>query len=235
MDNQTKSDVIANIVNYSYAIAQNEVLGTEISNTYKKAKEYYEIGGNISDFYIFKNSIDNTDSETKKESITNFLIDSDLSNKEIAKLYSNYYGNESDLNNLVDVGISAKEYIKFKSQSFKSDVDSKGNAISGSRKKKIISYANSLNLTAIQKAILIKSVYSSFTQYDRQISQYINKQNLSFLSKASLVKQLGFTQFDKQIISYVKKNYSTLEEQKKKLKDLGFKVYEFNGKTYVKR
>lgn len=235
MDNQTKSDVIANIVNYSYAIAQNEVLGTEISNTYKKAKEYYEIGGNISDFYTFKNSIDNTDSETKKESITNFLIDSDLSNKEIAKLYSNYYGNESNLNNLIDVGISAKEYIKFKSQSFKSDVDSKGNAISGSRKKKIISYANSLNLTAIQKAILIKSVYSSFTQYDRQISQYINKQNLSFLSKASLVKQLGFTQFDKQIILYVKKNYSTLETQKKKLKDLGFKVYEYNGKTYIKR
>lgn len=235
MDNQTKSDVITNIVNYSYAVAQNKVLGTEVSNTYKKAKEYYDIGGNISDYYTFKNSIDNTDSDTKKESIANYLINSDLSNKEIIKLYSNYYGTEEDLNNLINVGISAKEYIKFDFQSFESDVDSRGNAVSGSRKKKIISYVNSLNLTAVQKAILIKSKYSSFTQYDRQISQYINKQNLSFLSKARLVKKLGFTQFDKQILSYIKKNYTTIKEQKKILKDLGFKVYEFNGKTYVKR
>ena len=235
MDNQTKSDVITNIVNYSYAVAQNKVLGTEVSNTYKKAKEYYDIGGNISDYYTFKNSIDNTDSDTKKESIANYLINSDLSNKEIIKLYSNYYGTEEDLNNLINVGISAKEYIKFDFQSFESDVDSRGNAVSGSRKKKIISYVNSLNLTAVQKAILIKSKYSSFTQYDRQISQYINKQNLSFLSKARLVKKLGFTQFDKQILSYIKKNYTTIKEQKKILKDLGFKVYEYNGKTYVKR
>lgn len=235
MDNQTKSDVITNIVNYSYAVAQNKVLGTEVSNTYKKAKEYYDIGGNISDYYTFKNSIDNTDSDTKKESIANYLINSDLSNKEIIKLYSNYYGKEEDLNNLINVGISAKEYIKFDFQSFESDVDSRGNAVSESRKKKIISYVNSLNLTAVQKAILIKSKYSSFTQYDRQIFQYINKQNLSFLSKARLVKKLGFTQFDKQILSYIKKNYTTIKEQKKILKDLGFKVYEFNGKTYVKR
>ena len=234
MDNQTKSDVITNIVNYSYAVAQNKVLGTEVSNTYKKAKEYYDIGGNISDYYTFKNSIDNTDSDTKKESIANYLINSDLSNKEIIKLYSNYYGTEEDLNNLINVGISAKEYIKFDFQSFESDVDSRGNAVSGSRKKKIISYVNSLNLTAVQKAILIKSKYSSFTQYDRQIFQYINKQNLSFLSKARLVKKLGFTQFDKQILSYIKKNYTTIKEQKKILKDLGFKVYEFNGKIYVK-
>ena len=117
----------------------------------------------------------------------------------------------------------------------KSDIDKNGNAISGSRKKKVISYINSLNLSIAQKAMLIKQEYPSFTKYDKQIFNYVNGQDLTFIEKARTMKSLGFTQFDKQIIAYVKKHYPKATMQIDVLKDLGFKVYEFNGKTYVKR
>nr|MBR6100729.1 hypothetical protein [bacterium] len=114
------------------------------------------------------------------------------------------------------------------------DYDRKGNAITNSRKNKVIKYVNSLNLTRAQKAMLIKEQYPSFTQYDSQIASYVNNQNMSFIEKAGVLKQLGFKAYDKQIINYIKQNYRTVEEQQEELKKLGFKVYYYNGKAYVR-
>lgn len=116
-----------------------------------------------------------------------------------------------------------------------SDIDKNGNSVSGSRKKKVISYINSLNLSIPQKAMFIKSQYSNFKQYDKQIFEYVNGQDMDFMSKATVLKKVGFTQFDNQIISYVKKHYPTTTIQIDMLKSIGFKVYKYNGKTYVKR
>ena len=132
------------------------------------------------------------------------------------------------------------DYEKYKEISknisdIKADVDRKGNAISGSRMKKVINYVNSLNLSAVQKAMIIKQEYPSFTKYDKQIAQHINKQNLNFVQKAKILKGLGFKSYDSQIIDYVKNNYKSIEEQIEILKDMGFKTYTYNGKTYVKR
>lgn len=115
-----------------------------------------------------------------------------------------------------------------------SDIDKNGNSISGSKKKKVISYINSLNLSIPQKALLIKSQYSNFKQYDKQIFEYVNSQDIDFMSKASILKKVGFTQFDNQILSYVKKHYPTTTMQIDMLKKIGFKVYKYNGKIYVK-
>lgn len=115
-----------------------------------------------------------------------------------------------------------------------SDIDKNGNSVSGSKKKKVISYINSLNLSIPQKAMLIKSQYSNFKQYDKQIFKYVNGQDMDFMSKATVLKKVGFTQFDNQIISYVKKHYPTTTIQIDMLKSMGFKVYKYNGKIYVK-
>ena len=115
-----------------------------------------------------------------------------------------------------------------------SDIDKNGNSVSGSKKKKVISYINSLNLSIPQKAMLIKSQYSNFKQYDKQIFEYVNGQDMDFMSKATVLKKVGFTQFDNQIISYVRKHYPTTTIQIDMLKSMGFKVYKYNGKIYVK-
>ena len=231
MNDDKKSEIVSNVINYSYNIAKKDVLGLEISKTYQKAYDYSKIGS-ISDYYTFKANIDDTNKDTKKESITNYLINSNLNNKQLAFLYGNYYSSEEVLDCIVNADISMKEFIKYNSKDFSSDYYSNGKEVPNSRKKKVISYVNSLNLSVAQKALLIKMKYSSYKSYDKQISSYINSKNLTFLEKAAILKQAGFTSYDKQIIKYVNNLSKTKEEKAEILKKLGFKIR--NGRVYSK-
>lgn len=229
MSDKEKANVINDIVNYSYNIAQKEVLGTELSDIYKNAEQYSRIG-DISDYYTFKNSIDDTSAETKKASITNYLINSNLKDNQIAVLYGKYYSDETLLNCLYTNNIPIKEFIKFNSQEFTTDYYDNGKVITNSRKNKVIKYVNSLNLSIPQKAILIKMEYSSYDKYDKQIVNYVNSKNIDFLDKAYILKKTGFTYFNKQIINYVNNMNLSKEEKTDMLEELGFTIR--NGRVY---
>lgn len=231
MSDSDKANVVKDIVNYSYNIAKKNVLGLELSNTYQKAYEYSEIG-DIGDYYTFKESIDNTDKDTKKASITKFLIDSDLTNEQLAYLYGNYYSSDKVLNALVQSNIPIKEYIKFNSETFESDYYTNGKTVPNSRKNKVIKYINSLNLSIPQKAMLIKMEYSSFKQYDNQIVKYVNNIDCSSYDKKVILKTIGFTSYDKDIINTINSKNISVEEKTKELEELGFKVR--NGRVYTK-
>lgn len=231
MSDSDKANVVKDIVNYSYNIAKKDVLGLELSNTYQKAYEYSEIG-DIGDYYTFKESIDNTDKDTKKASITKFLIDSDLTNEQLAYLYGNYYSSDKVLNALVQSNIPIKEYIKFNSETFESDYYTNGKTVPNSRKNKVIKYINSLNLSIPQKAMLIKMEYSSFKQYDNQIVKYVNNIDCSSYDKKVILKTIGFTSYDKDIINTINSKNISVEEKTKELEELGFKVR--NGRVYTK-
>lgn len=231
MSDSDKANVVKDIVNYSYNIAKKDVLGLELSNTYQKAYEYSEIG-DIGDYYTFKESIDNTDKDTKKASITKFLIDSDLTNEQLAYLYGNYYSSDKVLNALVQSNIPIKEYIKFNSETFESDYYTNGKTVPNSRKNKVIKYINSLNLSIPQKAMLIKMEYSSFKQYDNQIVKYVNNIDCSSYDKKVILKTIGFTSYDKDIINTINSKNISVEEKIKELEELGFKVR--NGRVYTK-
>jgi len=229
MSDKEKAEVIKNIVNYSYNIAQKEILNIELSNTYQKAYEYSQIG-DISDFYTFKASIDDTNKDTKKESITNYLINCNLEDNQIAVLYGSYYSSEAVLNSLLNANVPIKEFIKFNSQEFTTDYYDNGKAITNSRKNKVINYVNSLNLTIPQKAMLIKLEYSSYAGYDSQIVNYINKMKYSKFEKSSLLKSFGFDNYDKYLIDYVNNMNKTKEEKTEILEEMGFTIR--NGKVY---
>lgn len=231
MSDSDKANVVKDIVNYSYNIAKKDVLGLELSNTYQKAYEYSEIG-DIGDYYTFKESIDNTDKDTKKASVTKFLIDSDLTNEQLAYLYGNYYSSDKVLNALVQSNIPIKEYIKFNSETFESDYYTNGKTVPNSRKNKVIKYINSLNLSIPQKAMLIKMEYSSFKQYDNQIVKYVNNIDCSSYDKKVILKTIGFTSYDKDIINTINSKNISVEEKTKELEELGFKVR--NGRVYTK-
>lgn len=231
MSDSDKANVVKDIVNYSYNIAKKDVLGLELSNTYQKAYEYSEIG-DIGDYYTFKESVDNTDKDTKKASITKFLIDSDLNNEQLAYLYGNYYSSDKVLNALVQSNIPIKEYIKFNSKTFESDYYANGKTVPNSRKNKVIKYINSLNLSISQKAMLIKMEYSSFKQYDNQIVKYVNNIDCSSYDKKVILKTIGFTSYDKDIINTINSKNISVEEKTKELEELGFKVR--NGRVYTK-
>lgn len=230
MSDAKKKDVIKNIVDYSYNIAQNEVLGAEISQNIQKAYEYSKIG-NLSDYYLFKNTVDTTNADTKKNSITTFLLNSKLGDKELAYLYGNYYSSEDELQEIMTLKIPIKEFIKYNSQEFESDYnESTGKAISNSRKRKVIQFVNSLNLSIPQKAILIKKSYNSYNDYNKQIVNYVNNQSLSKYEKASLLKNIGFDEYDSYIINEVNSKKISRTEKERILESMGFKI--INGKVY---
>lgn len=230
LSDEEKADIIQDIVNYSYNKARFDVLGIEMSDTYQSVADYEDMGGSLSDYYLFQSSINNENSEIKKQSISNFLIESDLSDKEISYLYNKYYSSDETMNLLSKFNIPVKEYIKFNLQSFESDYNNKGRAISGSKQAKVFNYINSLKLSTTQKAILMKMQYKSFKKYDRQILNYINKMNATRFEKASYAKQIGFDYYDDYLINYILKQNASNEEKIKQLKALGFKY--INGKIY---
>ena len=231
LTDEQKADVIQDIVNYSYNKARFEILGIEMSDTYQSVSDYEDAGGNISDYYLFQSNIDNTNSETKKQSISNYLINSNLSDKEISYLYNKYYSSDEKMDLLSKFNIPVKEYIKFNLQSFESDYNNKGKAISGSKQAKVFNYINSLKLSATQKAILMKMQYKSYKKYDNQILKYINSLNATKFEKASYAKKLGFDYYDDYLINQIlRKSDISNEEKIKQLKALGFKY--INGKIY---
>ena len=230
LSDEEKADIIQDIVNYSYNKARFDVLGIEMSDTYQSVADYEDIGGNLSDYYLFQSSINNENSETKKQSISNFLIESNLSNKEISYLYNKYYSSDKTMNMLSNFNIPVKEYIKLNLQSFESDYNQNGKAISGSKQAKIFNYINSLKLNATQKAILMKMQYKSFKKYDKQILNYINNMNATRFEKASYAKQIGFDYYDDYLINYILKQNTSNEEKINQLKNLGFRY--INGKIY---
>ena len=148
-------------------------------------------------YFIAKNKISNIkqqdiDSKIKKSKISDVVLKTNLSDEKMAYLYGKYYSKEETLDIIQDAGISIKEFIKFDSQDIESDYYANGKAVPNSKKKKTIAYINSLNLSAIQKAMLIRMEYSSFTSYDRQIIQYVNNQKLNSEDKKAIYEKLGF-------------------------------------------
>lgn len=241
---------------YSSQEAQDYIDSGYKSINSSKIDEMIDLGMNSTEYRNYRNGLSKVGTKTKDK--IEYINNLDVSNKKKSIMASNVLKKNIDMSNYDNYGsyeefnYAMKNPVEYKQinmitdysnyqkiqkelSKIKSDIDKNGNAISGSRKKKVISYINSLNLSIAQKAMLIKQEYPSFTKYDKQIFNYINGQDLTFIEKARTMKSLGFTQFDNQIIAYVRKHYPKVSMQIDVLKDLGFKVYEFNGKTYVKR
>ncbi len=70
--------------------------------------------------------------------------------------------------------------------------DQYGQTISNSQRQRRIAYINSLPITKLEKAILIKQFYPSYTDADQMISMYINSsQALSPMDKYIVLYELG--------------------------------------------
>lgn len=230
MSNIEKAETIESIVNYSYNIAKNKVTGIELSDSYKKAYNYSKIG-DVSDYYLFKKNIDDTTKDTKKTSIVNYLLDSELKDKQIAYLYDIYYSSPETLNNIINASIPMKEYIKFNSADIEGEFDeSKGRTKTNSKKNETIKYVNSLKLSIPQKAFLIRTKYSSYDNHNNKIINYINEQNIEMLDKYKLIKEVQIDSYDKEIVEYVNSQSMTSIEKQELLKEMGFTIK--NGRVY---
>lgn len=76
--------------------------------------------------------------------------------------------------------------------SLTADLDNKGKAISGTRKRKIQSYVNSLRLSAAQKYMIMGYLGFRNLKGETQVKAYINRLNLTKSEKSKLLKYSGY-------------------------------------------
>lgn len=90
--------------------------------------------------------------------------------------------------------INGNDYMTYTSglSELKSDIDSEGNTIEGSKKRKVISYINSLPINQYQKVFLYKTSGYSIKSYKSQMFNYINSMELTVDEKKSLWTSLGY-------------------------------------------
>lgn len=243
-DDETKAKMIKEIYGYSKALANEKFFNDRdinySSNDLKEINKLKEL--KMSDTQVaeyvalnsesasIKNSKD-LSTEEKHKKICDNLIKADLEDNQLAYLYSKYYSSEDTLNDIVTLKIPTKQYIKFDSQNFEGKYNTNtGKTINGSRKNEVINYVNSLNLTIPQKAILIKSKYNSYDNYNNQIINYVNALNKSANDKKILLKSIGFDNYNKDIVNYINSQNITKSEKEKKLKKLGFIIRD--GRVY---
>lgn len=210
-----KSKTITDIINYAYNKPQ-EKYGKSIASEYKNADKYVEKGGTISGYYCINNILksydadyeeakDNLDSSssnysaeveklsaTKRKNIINAIINTNVNKEAKAYLYGKYYGNPETINSIVNSGINFNEYLKFVRTEYTSDKDSDGDTIKNSRKNKIFKAINNLKLTKLEKAMLMRTEYTSFDDYNYEIFQYVNKLSLTKSEKQAIFETLGF-------------------------------------------
>lgn len=85
----------------------------------------------------------------------------------------------------------------------KADKDSNGKSISGSRKKKVVSYISSLDIEDGEKYILYKKEYPSDDTYNYEIVEYLNsRKDISYKEMETILKELGFKVDSKGNISW---------------------------------
>ena len=99
-----------------------------------------------------------------------------------------------DMQDIQDLGINQDEFMKFAENigNIKSEKDINGNTISGSKKKAVANYINSLNLSSGEKAILFAKAGYPDKSYKQAIYNYINGLNLSAARKKEIWDSLGY-------------------------------------------
>lgn len=212
LSNEQKQKAIENV--YSYAkesnkmdYAKNNKLECEQSTLYTTMQDLKNNGGSQSEYL---NYLSKTTELNKDKDKNQILVDSNYTDKTKAIIYRNTTGKEDELyNNLLSKdNININEYLKYKLQEFESDRKddgtTSGEAISGSKKKKVYSYVNNMNITREQKLILLGMQYKLSNSERTELANLINKlPNTSKDEKMKLYEKMqGFTVYKNGTIKW---------------------------------
>lgn len=204
-ENIDKSDTYAQIGDreyYKYTNKEGEEEWRKVEP--EELAEINDLGMNLNSkttYFNLKNRINKIvsadkeviSSEDKRAEVATMVKDSNLTDEQKAYLYGKSYSDDDTLNMVIKSGISFNEYLDYASQTFESDKYSNGKTVSGSKKAKVISYINSLNLSIPQKAILIRKSYPAFREYNNDIVSYVNDLDLSIDEKKTILEELKMT------------------------------------------
>ena len=155
-------------------------------------------------------SYEEFDFAIKNEEKYNFLQENNISysdyiaNEHSKEAYNWAYSNPEKYAVSKAVTDNVVRYKQYKSEIYdiEADKDEDGDSIRGSRKEKVISYVNSLNLSIPQKAMLIKQEYSTFNDYNTQIVEYVSELDVSYEEKKTILQELDMTVHDDGTVTW---------------------------------
>lgn len=161
-------------------------LGMEL----EEKSEYVTAKMDIED--IKKSYDDSNDYASRKRDIIGVIKGTNLTDDQKAFLYDRYYASTETLNAVTTLGIDFDSYLDYESQEFEADKDEDGKSISGSKKKKVFDYINSMDIDFEQKLVLAKLQYNSYDEYNHDLINYLNESDLTYEEEVELLKKMGF-------------------------------------------
>lgn len=196
LEDTQKEKAIENI--YAYVKEQNKVEYSKSVNQEFKTSTLYNTlenlkkqGGEQSDYLNYIAKVDGVVKDKEKEKI---LADSNYSDTTKSIIYKTAINSrDKKVLALEKINFPITQYLNYKAQEFVSDKDEDGESISGTKKKKVYNYLNNISsskLSDINKKIICK--IEGISNYDKDIVNYINKQNISKEDKTDLLKNIGF-------------------------------------------
>lgn len=90
------------------------------------------------------------------------------------------------------------EYLRYTDEidRIKPNYDGNGNAVSGSRKKKVWAYINGLDLGYGQKLLLFKSEYKTDASFDYRLIEYLgDREDISYEELMKILSALGLEKY----------------------------------------
>ena len=146
-----------------------------------------------------KNGVITNEEQLKNKDKIDVVLNSSYSNKEKSAIYENYIGKEDDVYQILkNTDININQYLKYKEQDFAADkIDDgtlSGKSVSGSKKEKIRSYIDDMQITYMQKLMLFGSQYTLLDREQTQIVNYIESLNKTRQEKLDMLSKFkGFT------------------------------------------
>ncbi|MCI6191178.1 MAG: hypothetical protein MR691_14835 [Clostridium sp.] len=173
-----------------YELDELNSMGLDI----QEKSSYYTTKSKIYDIWDKYGDSDNYESKNKE--IGQAIINSGLPDEAKYSLYDFSKGKYADTETtqaLKLLDLDADTFISYASQTFKADKDSNGKSISGSKKKKVFDYINSMrNISFEQKAILAKLQYNNYDERNYDIIDYLNNSSMTYEEMEFVLKQMGF-------------------------------------------
>lgn len=133
-----------------------------------------------------KNANDTYVSVVAKQTVVDYINQSDLNDNQKLYLYFKDYGSEQQNKLIANFNVGASNYLNTVNYVSYIKDNFSGEYYSDYRKEKIFSYINSLNATIPQKIALFKVAGYSVTSYKSSMYKYINSLNLTKTEKEEL-------------------------------------------------
>lgn len=201
---ETRADMVNKVYDYARDEARRAYFadqGVEFTNATKDGKEYYKPNAIKSaiaadmpvDEYVFSRDYPEKYSFFQENGIT--YKDYASADEEGKRAYTWASENPGKYEMSKAISDDFLTYWQYKTEfgDLEGDKDANGKTISGSKKSKVISYINDMDLDYGQKIILFKSEYNSDDTYNYDIIEYLNgRDDISYRQMETILKVLGF-------------------------------------------